>query len=121
MTDEEIIIKDGISVGMNWYKFNDTFYLVEGGKIVLQAPEVIFFKEYNSYVTPLLTIPGCNLYLNGINITLQSPANTINVFKDGIYTIPGSESETSGVASKISISLGFFGRYVLSPIFSKFV
>lgn len=29
----------------------------------------------------------------------------INVFKDGIYTIPGSESETSGVASKISISL----------------
>lgn len=29
----------------------------------------------------------------------------INVFKDGIYTIPGSESETSGIASKISISL----------------
>lgn len=29
----------------------------------------------------------------------------INVFKDGIYTIPGSESETSGVASKITISL----------------
>lgn len=29
----------------------------------------------------------------------------IHVFKDGIYTIPGSESETSGVASKISISL----------------
>lgn len=86
MTDIEIIIKDGISVGMNWYKFNDTFYLVEGGKIVLQAPEVILFEEYNSYVTPLLTIPGCNLYLNGINITLQSPANTINVFKDGVYT-----------------------------------
>lgn len=29
----------------------------------------------------------------------------INVFKDGIYTIPGSESEKSGVASKIAISL----------------
>lgn len=29
----------------------------------------------------------------------------INVVKDGIYTIPGSESEISGEASKISISL----------------
>lgn len=29
----------------------------------------------------------------------------IGVFKDGIYTIPGSESETSGAASRISISL----------------
>lgn len=29
----------------------------------------------------------------------------ISVFKDGIYTIPGSESETSGAASRISILL----------------
>lgn len=85
-TDIEIIHKNGEPVGMNWYKYNDTFYLIENKTISLQAPEVIFFKEYNSYVTPLLSVPGCNLYLNGINITLQSPANTINVYRDGVYT-----------------------------------
>ncbi len=40
----------------------------------------------------------------------------INVFKDGIYTIPGSESETSGVASKISISLKEDSKVVVTQI-----
>ena len=83
--DVLIVLNAGEKLGMNWYKFNDTFYLIENNAITQQAPSIKLFPEHNAYVTPLITTAGCNLYLNGINITLQSPANTIKVFKDGVY------------------------------------
>ena len=83
--DVLIVLNDGEYLGMDWYKYNDTFYLIENNIITQQAPSIKLFPEYNAYVIPLITTAGCNLYLNGINITLQSPANTIKVFKDGVY------------------------------------
>lgn len=82
------IKREGLKVGLSWYKWNNEYYQILGNKIGYSRQKRLTVNVPEDwYILDLNNVNACVLYINGIEKTLAGvDPETISVYKDHFYT-----------------------------------